>query len=63
FRSSAITNNGQVGVLIDDLSMVTFSGDAVTGSGGGTDVVCNPQFSATRGTADIGGGTTNCVEP
>jgi hypothetical protein len=25
-------------------------------------VVCNPQFSATRGSGGIGG-TTNCVEP
>jgi hypothetical protein len=51
-------------VQIQDLSMATFSGATVTGNGGGTDVVCIPQFSATRGAlSDIGGGTTNCVEP
>ena len=57
----AITNNVGAGVLIHDLSMVTFDA-TVTGNGGGTDVVCNPQYSATRGAADTGG-TTNCVEP
>ena len=58
---TAITNNGGPGVLIHDLSMVTFDA-TVTGNGGGTDVVCNPQYSATRGVAGTGG-TTNCVEP
>jgi hypothetical protein len=57
----AITNNGGPGVLIHDLSMVSFDA-TVTGNGGGTDVVCNPQYSATRGVADTGG-TTNCLEP
>jgi len=60
--SGAITNNGGPGVLIHDLSMVTFDGATVTGNGGGTDVVRNPQYSATRGVADTGG-ITNCVEP
>jgi hypothetical protein len=64
FTSSTLTNNGGPGVLVGDLSMVTFGTDTVTGNGGGTDVVCSPQFSATRGAlTDIGGGTTNCVEP
>jgi Right handed beta helix region len=59
--ATAITNNGGPGVLIHDLSMVTFDA-TVTGNGGGTDVVCNPQYSATRNVAGTGG-TTNCVEP
>lgn len=64
FTSSTLANNGGPGVSVGDLSMVTFNTDTVTGNGGGTDVVCNPQFSGTRGTlTDIGGGTTNCVEP
>jgi hypothetical protein len=58
---TTITNNGGPGVLIQDLSMVNFAA-TVTGNGGGTDVVCNPQFPATRGVAGTGG-TTNCVEP
>jgi len=58
---TTITNNGGPGVLIQDLSMVNFAA-TVTGNGGGTDVVCNPQYSATRGVGDTGG-TTNCVEP
>jgi len=64
FTSTTINANAGPGVLVQDLSMVTFNGATVTGNGGGTDVVCNPQFSATRGAlSDIGGGTTNCVEP
>jgi hypothetical protein len=64
FTSSTITNNGGPGVLVEDLSMVTFGSNTVTGNGGGADVVCSPQFSATRGAlSDIGAGTTNCVEP
>jgi hypothetical protein len=57
-----ITANGGPGVQIEDLSMSFFNGATVTGNGGGTDVVCTPQFSATRGVAGTGG-TTNCVEP
>jgi hypothetical protein len=65
FTSTTIANNGGPGVLLTDLSMANFLGAGiVTGNGGGTDVVCNPQFSATRGAlGNIGGGTTNCVEP
>jgi hypothetical protein len=64
FLSSTITNNGGPGVVVEDLSMATFGGSTVTGNGGGTDVVCAPQFSATRGAlTDIGGGVTNCAEP
>jgi len=64
FTSTTINANAGPGVLVQDLSMVTFNGATVTGNGGGTDVVCNQQFSATRGAlSDIGGGTTNCVEP
>lgn len=56
-----IADNGGPGVLIEDLSMVNFDATA-TGNGGGTDVVCHPQYSVTRGVAGTGG-TTNCVEP
>jgi hypothetical protein len=42
--------------------MGDFAGTTVRGNGGKTDVVCNPQFAATRGTGTIGG-TTDCVEP
>jgi hypothetical protein len=64
FGGTTISANAGPGVQIQDLSMATFSGATVTGNGGGTDVVCIPQFSATRGAlSDIGGGTTNCVEP
>jgi hypothetical protein len=61
---SSITNGGN-GVLLEDLSFAFFAvGNTVTGSASGTDVVCSPQFTATRGAlTNIGGGITNCVEP
>jgi Right handed beta helix region len=62
--SDVVTGNGASGVNVGDLSFTLFQGATVTGNLGGTDVLCNPQFSATRGAlTDIGGGTTNCVEP
>ncbi len=62
---NSITNNGGAGVNLGDLSFAFFDvSGVVTGNAGGTDVVCNPQFSATRGAlTNLGGGTTNCVEP
>jgi hypothetical protein len=60
--AATISGNTGPGVLIQDLSMVTFNGGTVTGNGGGTDVVCSPQYSATRGVAATGA-ITNCVEP
>jgi hypothetical protein len=62
FNASTITGNAGGGVAYSDLSMGDFVGSTVSGNGGNTDVVCNPQFAATRGTGGIGG-TTNCVEP
>lgn len=61
---NVITNNGASGVSVEDLSFAQFdSPNAITGNPG-FDVACLPQFSATRGVhSNIGGGTTNCVEP
>ncbi len=60
-----VTANGGSGVSVRDLSFGFFSaGTSITGNLGGIDVVCAPQFSATRGAlTNIGGGKTNCVEP
>jgi hypothetical protein len=65
FGGNTITGNGGAGVSLRDLSFASFDpGDVVTGNQGGTDVVCNPQFTTTRGAlTNIGGGTTNCSEP
>jgi hypothetical protein len=62
---ATISGNTGPGVLIQDLSMVTFTGGTVTGNGGGTDVVCSPQYSATRGVKGVVGtqAATNCNEP
>jgi hypothetical protein len=67
-NNSIVTNNSRSGVDVDDLSFARFTpgGQTITGNnvgGGSFDVTCRPQFSATRGVANIGGGTTNCVEP
>ena len=64
FGGNTITGNGGAGVTLLDLSFGSFDpGDVVTGNLGGTDVVCKPQFSATRGALTNIGGTTNCIEP
>ena len=64
FVTATISGNAAEGVLVHDLSMVSFGGATVTGNHGVNDVVCAPQFAATRGTTtDINGGTTNCIEP
>jgi hypothetical protein len=64
---SSITTNTGAGIMVKDLSFANFPdgvANAVTGNGGARDVLCNPQFPATRGAlANIGSGTTNCVEP
>lgn len=61
--NATIGGNVGPGVLIQDLSMVTFTGGTVTGNGGGIDVVCNPQFSATRGVGATGAIAPTCNEP
>lgn len=65
FAVNTVTNNGGAGVRVSDLSFAFFAPTGVvTGNAGGIDVVCQPQFSATRGAlTNIAGGSTNCVEP
>jgi hypothetical protein len=60
-----VSANSGVGVGVSDLSFALFTGGTtITGNLAGTDVLCSPQFPATRGAlANIGGGITNCVEP
>jgi len=63
---NSITNNGNSGVHVGDQSFAFFPGSSavVTGNLSGIDVVCSGQFPATRGAlTNLGGGTTNCVEP
>ena len=64
----AITGNTSGGVLITEESSAFFaSGGTVagnTGGLGGLDVFCSASFTTGKGaTTNIGGGTTNCVEP
>ena len=67
--NNTITGNRQFGVYLFDLSFANFDpGNNITGNntGGGNavDVGCFSQYTATRGAlTNIGGGTTNCVEP
>jgi hypothetical protein len=61
---NAITGNGGAGVSVGDVSFAFFDANTnVTGNLGGADVVCLPQFSATRGALTNVGDTTNCAEP
>jgi hypothetical protein len=60
--ASSITNNGGHQVRIGDLSVAHFTGgptNTVTGANF-PDVVCDPQFSATRQLSNAPGATTNC---
>lgn len=61
----AVSANGGAGVVVADLSFALFTGGTtITGNLAGTDVLCSPQFPATRGAlTNIGGGITKCVEP
>jgi hypothetical protein len=66
FGGYAITGNtGGDGVQITEESSALFvSGGTVAGNTGGLDVFCGASFTTARGaTTDIGGGSTNCVEP
>jgi hypothetical protein len=60
-----ITGNAGAGVLLTEESSAYFpSVGTVTGNAGGTDVVCGASFTTAKfATKNIGGGTTNCVEP
>jgi hypothetical protein len=65
---NTITGNRAFGVYLFDLSFANFDPDNnVTGNntgGNALDVGCFSQYTATRGAlTNIGGGTTNCVEP
>jgi hypothetical protein len=56
---NVITGNGRFGVSVNDLSFAGFVGtNTVNGNLAQPDVVCNPQYSATRGAGTVGG-TTN----
>jgi hypothetical protein len=61
----AITGNTGGGVLITEESSAFFaSGGTVAGNTAGLDVFCGASFTTGKGaTINIGGGTTNCVEP
>ena len=61
-NGSSIANNGGHQVRIGDLSFVRFAGfhsNTIFGANA-PDVVCDPQFSATRQFSNLTGTTTNC---
>jgi len=64
--ASSITGNRGVGILVKDLSFARFPQgvpNVVKNNLGRKDVLCSPQFPATRGVhTSIGGGKTNCDE-
>jgi hypothetical protein len=65
FAGATVTGNVGGGVLLSEESSTFFgNGGNVTGNPGGLDVSCGASgTSAKFATANINGGTTNCVEP
>jgi hypothetical protein len=65
YNGFAITGNTGGGVLLTEESSAYFpSVGTVTGNTGGIDVFCGSSFTTAKfATTNIGGGTTNCVEP
>jgi hypothetical protein len=63
--STTITSNTGHGVRIGDLSFIAFIGSNNITGNEPNDIVCDPQFSATRGIAGPtgNGSTTNCPNP
>jgi hypothetical protein len=65
YNGFAVTGNTGGGILLTEESSAYFASvGTVTGNAGGKDVTCGPSYTTARfATTNIGGGTTNCVEP
>ena len=64
YGTYAVTGNTGGGVQLNEESSVYFAPGTVTGNTGGMDVFCGSSYATARfATTNIGGGTTNCVEP
>lgn len=65
YSGFAITGNTGGGILLTEESSAYFpSVGTVTGNTGGLDVFCGSSYTTAKfATTNIGGGTTNCVEP
>jgi hypothetical protein len=65
YNGFAITGNAGGGILLTEESSAYFpSVGTVTGNTGGMDVFCGSSYTTAKfATINIGGGTTNCVEP
>ena len=66
YSTYAVTGNTGGGILLSEESSAYFPAPTgtVTGNTGGMDVYCGASYTtAKNATINIGGGTTNCVEP
>jgi Right handed beta helix region len=64
YNAYAVTGNAGGGIQLNEESSAYFGPGTVTGNTGGTDVYCGSSYTTARfATTNIGGGTTNCVEP
>ena len=64
YGAYAVTGNTGGGVQLNEESSAYFAPGTVTGNTGGMDVYCGSSYATARfATTNIGGGTTNCVEP
>jgi len=65
YSGYAVIGNTGGGILLTEESSAYFATvGTVTGNTGGTDVLCGSSYTTAKfSTTNIGGGTTNCVEP
>jgi Right handed beta helix region len=65
YSTYAVTGNTGGGILLTEESSAYFASvGTVTGNTGGMDVFCGSSYTTAKfATTNIGGGTTNCVEP
>lgn len=64
FGGYTVTGNNGGGIQLNEESSVYLAPGTVTGNPGGMDVFCGSSSTTARfATTNIGGGTTNCVEP
>ena len=64
YSAYAVTGNTGGGIQLNEESSAYFGPGTVTGNTGGMDVYCGSSYTTARfATTNIGGGTTNCVEP
>ena len=64
YNAYVVTGNTSGGIQLNEESSAYFGPGTVKDNTGGMDVYCGSSYTTARfATTNIGGGTTNCVEP